>query len=96
MLCATVAICTAGCAQVGHKFDTAVIAELQPGLSTETDAIRLLGPPMTKSIRTDGAHALQWAYGASGAFGAGANAANAIILFDADGKMIRVAAVAKL
>jgi outer membrane protein assembly factor BamE (lipoprotein component of BamABCDE complex) len=80
----------AGCAyQQGNRFDAHTVGQLQPGVSTEQDAIARLGAPAATSNNADGTQLLQWQYVYGTAAGAGGNA-HAAILFGPDHKMIRV------
>jgi hypothetical protein len=83
------------CAQRGTRFDVDKVSELQPGISTDQDAIAKLGPPMAVSNAASGNKLLQWqyVYGTALATGGGAHVA---ILFGQDGKMIRVTHLAKV
>jgi hypothetical protein len=76
--------------QHGTRFDPSLINQLRPGISTEQDAITLLGKPVSVSTAANANHVLQWyfVYGTAIGVGGGSHAA---ILFGPDGKMIRVA-----
>jgi hypothetical protein len=85
-----VSLLVAGCVyQEGSRFDAHTVGQLQPGVSTEQDAIAQLGPPAATSNNADGTKLLQWQYIYGTATGAGGNA-HAAILFGPDHKMIRV------
>src|SRR6516165_450675 len=92
------ALFTSGCAyqHSGHPFDSEIVSQLQPGVSTERDAIDKLGPPSATLAPpaafnyADGRKLLQWVYVHRVPIGISSEA-RAAILFDADGKMIRVA-----
>ena len=92
------ALLTSGCAyqHSGHPFDSEVVSQLQPGVSTERDAIDKLGPPSATLAPfaafnyADGRKLLHWVYIHRVPIGISSEA-RAAILFDADGKMIRVA-----
>lgn len=75
--------------QHGNRFDAAVVRSLQPGITTEEDAIAKLGKPSAASRMADGGRLLQWqfVYGTAVGVGGGAHAA---ILFGPDRKMVRV------
>ena len=85
------ALTLAGCVyqQLGTRFDPELISRLTPGISTEQDAINLLGKPAALSTNADGSQLLQWQYVYGTAIGIGGGA-HAAILFGRDGKMIRV------
>jgi len=83
----------AGCAiEEGKRFTTATVQQLQPGVTTEQDAIAQLGTPAGRVNNDDGTHILQWQYiyGSQSGIGGSAHAA---VLFGADQKMIRVVEV---
>ena len=87
-LCASLLV--AGCVyQQGSRFDGHSVEQLQPGVSTEQDAITKLGAPAARSNYADGTQLLQWQYVYGTATGAGGNA-HAAILFGPDHKMIKV------
>ena len=69
--------------QHGNSFDVAAINELQPGISTQQDAIEKLGKPMAVSTQADGSQLLQWQYVYGTAIGVGGGA-HAAILFGPD------------
>lgn len=73
----------------GNEYDSSKVAQLRPGVSTETDAIGLLGTPVSSSSQADGGQLLQWYYVYGNSFG-GSGGANTAILFGPDKKMIRV------
>ena len=89
---------TSGCAyqHSGHPFDSAAVAQLQPGVSTERDVTDKLGPPSATLAPyaafnyPGGQKLLHWVYVHRVPIGISSEA-RAAILFDADGKMIRVA-----
>jgi outer membrane protein assembly factor BamE (lipoprotein component of BamABCDE complex) len=83
----------AGCAiEEGKRFTTATVQQLQPGVSTEQDAIAALGTPVGRINNNDGTHLLQWQYiyGSQSGIGGSAHAA---VLFGSDQKVIRVVEV---
>jgi hypothetical protein len=75
--------------QVGRQFDPALAGRLQPGVSTEADAMALLGAPEAVTTAADGRQMLQWLY-VRGAV-AGGSSAHLAIIFDGEGRMVRVA-----
>lgn len=79
----------AGCATVGNKFDVKQVDSFQPGVTTKEDAIAKLGKPRAVSTRADGSQVVQWIYAQGTALGVGSGAHVAII-FDKEGKMVRV------
>ena len=81
---------TAGCAiQEGQRFDATTVQQMQPGITTQEDAIAQLGKPAKTVSNADGTQLLQWQYiyGTSGSWTGDAHAA---ILFGPDHKMIKV------
>ena len=83
----------AGCAiQEGQRFDATTVQQMQPGVTTEQDAIAALGKPARTNNNADGTRLLQWQYiyGTSASWTGDAHAA---ILFGPDHKMIRVVEV---
>jgi hypothetical protein len=78
-----------GCRTLGNKFDPALVDRLTPGVSSSIDATQLLGKPTSETNNADGSQLLQWAYVQSSPIGA--KSARVAVLFDKDGKMIRVA-----
>lgn len=76
------------CVTRGQKFEMSDVDAMQPGVTTKEEAIGKLGKPKAVSNRPDGSTLLQWMFiEASPLHGKGSHAA---ILFDKDGKMIRV------
>jgi hypothetical protein len=84
----TLALLVVGCATVGHKFAYDKVDNLVPGVSTTADATQLLGPPASESTYDNGSKLLQWMY--SQGTMVGGSGAHVAILFDADGKMVRI------
>jgi hypothetical protein len=70
------ALLLAACAQVGNRFNQDAVSQLRPGISTEQEAIALLGQPVTWVAMPDGGKAVKWmyAYGTALATGGGAAA----------------------
>jgi hypothetical protein len=74
----------AGCA--GHSFNESGVGQLTPGVSTESDAVRAIGEPISRLVDPRSGHSgLTWGYG--GGFG---NTRVLTISFDESGRMIRV------
>lgn len=78
-----------GCTTIGNKFDPARADELRPGVSTVAEAKDKLGEPISTATDANGNTVLQWKY-ARGSL-VGASGARLDIIFDKDGKMVRVA-----
>jgi len=78
-----------GYTQMGLPFNPDGVTALEPGLSTEQDAVAALGQPVGASSVAEGRRQLQWTYVVGRAGGAG-EGAQVAISFGADCKMIRV------
>lgn len=91
IISAAAAATLAGCVymQNGDRFDPKLVGTLQPGISTEQDAIAKLGKPMAVNTYGNGDELLQWLYNYGTAVGIGGGA-HAAILFGPDKKIIRV------
>ena len=77
------------CVTRGQKFEMSDVDAMQPGVTTKEEAIAKLGKPKAVSNKPDGTTVLQWMFiEASPLHGKGNHA---VITFDKDGKMIRVA-----
>lgn len=77
--------CLVGC--VTPKFDTQRVSQLEPGVSTLSDAVRLLGQPTSRSAASGGA-LVQWMDIQGSVFQK--RGAHIAILFDGSDKMVRV------
>ena len=90
-LAVALVLLTSGCyEQRGKRFGPEEVGQLQPGVSTERDAIDKFGPPSGVFNYAGGSKLLNWQYVHGIPIGT-TSEARAAILFDADGKMIRVA-----
>lgn len=79
---------TVGCASMGQDFSMADVDAMQPGVTTFEQAQGVLGKPMGVSTSADGRIGATWIRTSAGL---GAAASKSVgILFDKDGKMIRV------
>lgn len=76
------------CVHIGNKFDMAQAHALKPGISTSKDAIATLGKPTSTSASVNNGTLLQWMYTSSTVLGA--HSSHVAILFDADGKMVKI------
>jgi hypothetical protein len=84
----TAALTLSGCVS-GNSFDMSKASELTPGVSTEQDAIRLLGEPASIVTNPQNQHrALVWAYGYGTPIGGGGRGLT--ISFDANGRMLQI------
>lgn len=89
MLLAIVSL--AACASLGKDFDMSKAYQLQPGISTEADAIALLGNPIARKMDETGKNEkMLWQYAYADAYGIGNTGKRLVILFDQDGKMMRI------
>jgi hypothetical protein len=82
-------VALAGCASVGQDFSMADVDAMQPGITTFQDAVAKLGKPNSTSMSGDGRTASSWVRVTAGL--GGSSNKTVIIVFDKDGKMIRVA-----
>lgn len=78
----------AGCASVGQDFDMAEVDRLQPGVTTLEEAKERLGKPRSISNSADGSYGVTWVR--AQALMGSVSSKGVSILFDKDGKMIRV------
>lgn len=79
----------AGCASVGQDFDMAEVDGLQPSVSTFEQVKRKFGTPQSITNTYDGGFAAGWIR--SQASPLGASTKSVMIIFDKDGRLIRVA-----
>lgn len=84
-----IALTLVACASAGKKFNMADVDAMIPGQTTIADAKTTLGPPSTEAVGANGNTQLGWGY--SSASPLGAEVKTVVILFDSQGKMIRVA-----
>lgn len=76
------------CMTIGHKFDIEQLDQLQPKVSSVSDATQLLGPATSETSYPDGSRLLQWQFSQGTPFGG--KGAHAAVLFGQDGRMIQV------
>lgn len=76
------------CMTVGSKFDPNVLDSMQPGVTTLQDASTSLGKPTSISAAPGGGTLLQWIYSQGSLIGG--SGAHIAVLFDKDGKMVRM------
>ena len=88
LLAASVALTFIGCASVGQDFNMADVDSLQPGISTLEQAKEKLGKPQSVGKYGDDRTTVTWIR-SQASIGSASSKAVAI-LFDRDGKMIRV------
>ncbi len=89
LLAIAIAITVAGCAATGTKFDIAQADTFQPGVTTLSEAQSSLGKPMSVSTAADGTQVLRWQF--VSVTPVQNTGARLDIVFDKDGKMVRVA-----
>lgn len=87
-LASAAVVVMAGCASVGQDFSTADVDAMKPGITTYQEAVAKLGKPMRTTTQADGQMAVGWSR-ASAVMGA-VSSKGVVILFDKEGKMIRV------
>ena len=87
---AVFAIAMSACATRGTKFEMADVDAFQPGVTTYDQAVEKLGKPKAINIAPDGSKSVLWVYVQVAAL-AGTESRGTRILFDKEGKMIRVA-----
>lgn len=85
-ICLVVAL--SACTTIGKKFDIAKVDQLEPGVSTIADAVKLLGPSTAESSLANNSKLLQWQY-SQGSIVA-SSGAHVAILFDQAGRMVRI------
>ena len=83
-------ILLAACATSGTKFEMSDVNAMQPGVTTYEQAVAKLGKPFGVSMTADGTKSVVWSWAQAGGL-TGIQKRAARILFDKDGKMVRVA-----
>lgn len=87
LACATL---TVNAAELGGKFDMAKADTFETGVTTLDDAKEQLGNPVSVSTDADGNQMIWWKYVKVGVF-SGRDVRKLAIVFDKEGKMLRVA-----
>ena len=82
------AVLCSGCMTHGAQFDPNLADRLQPGVSTVQDAAQLLGRPSAESRLANGEALMQWQY-VTGTM-VGGRGSHLAVLFDSNGRMIRI------
>lgn len=82
-------IALAGCASQGTRFDMAQVEAMQPGVTTYDETVRTLGKPYAINYAQDGSKSVMWMWVQVSPVGSEHRATR--ILFDKEGKMIRIA-----
>ena len=75
-----------GCATIGKEIDTSLIDQMQVGVSTKEDAIRVLGKPTILTSSSSGISILGWNYARAILF-SGTKASGITLTFGPDGKL---------
>ena len=73
---------------MGTNYDSNVTSKLVPGVTTETDAIGMLGAPNREKVDADGNHTMQWFYVVGTPIGGASK--SVALMFGPDHKFIRV------
>ena len=76
------------CMTMGNKFDLHDADQFVPGVTTIQQAQEKLGTPTATNAMLNGATLQQWMYSQASMFGG--SSSNIAILFDKDGKMVRI------
>ena len=87
-LCALLLL--SACASQGTKFEMSDVNSMKPGSTTYEQAVEKLGKPRAVAMNADGSKSATWIWAQAGAF-VGTQSRGVKILFDKDGKMIRIA-----
>lgn len=77
----------AGCATQGTPFNASAVSNLQPGVTTLDEAIRLLGQPHAVTSQANGTRTAMWMY-AESTLGTG-KTDQVLVDFDSRGLMLR-------
>lgn len=86
----TMTILLVACATSGTKFEMSAVNAMQPGVTTYDQAVANLGKPFSVNIAADGSKRVVWSW-AQGSGLTEVQSRAVGILFDKDGKMVRVA-----
>jgi len=57
-----VVVALAGCASVGNNFDENRASNIEKGVTTESELIRMFGPPNNRTVNGNGTKVLEWTY----------------------------------
>ncbi len=82
------ALLLSGCASIGTNYNSAVLAQLMPGM-TEAEVIARMGPPNGRTELYGGSTQLMWLHSTANVFGSG-GAKSAAVLIDRNGKFVSV------
>jgi outer membrane murein-binding lipoprotein Lpp len=81
-------VAMAGCASAGQDFSMAEVDAMKPGVTTLQDAVAKLGKPSSTNSVTNGVQIVSWIRVTSSPVGA--TSKSVAILFDREGRMLRV------
>ena len=76
------------CATRGQKFEMTDVENFQPGVTTYEEVVEKLGKPRSQNFTQDGGKSATWVYARASL--AGSESRGTRLLFDKDGKLIRV------
>lgn len=83
------ALSLTACMTMGNKFDIHDADQFVPGITTMQQAQEKLGTPTATNAMPNGGTLQQWVYSQASMFGG--TSSNLAILFDRDGRMVRIA-----
>ncbi|MCA7979885.1 hypothetical protein [Burkholderia cepacia] len=83
------ALSLTACMTMGNKFDIRDADQFVPGVTTMQQAQEKLGTPTATNAMPNGGTLQQWIYTQASVIGG--TSSNIAILFDRDGKMVRIA-----
>lgn len=76
------------CATRGQKFEMTDVESFQPGVTTYEEVVDKLGKPRAQNFTQDGGKSATWVYARASL--AGSESRGTRLLFDKDGKLVRV------
>lgn len=76
------------CATRGQKFEMSDVESFQPGVTTYQEVVEKLGKPRSQNFTQDGGKSVTWVYARASL--AGSESRGTRLLFDKDGKLVRV------
>lgn len=62
LLLATLVALATGCASTGTNFDDSKVSQIKKGETTESQLVRMFGPPESRSVNSEGLTTLNWIY----------------------------------
>lgn len=78
----------AACATRGQKFEMSDVENFQTGITTYEEVVEKLGKPRAQNFTQDGGKSATWVYARASL--AGSESRGTRLLFDKDGKLVRV------